>query len=662
MAFTFKSNSPTLISSFKQFSGTKQNVSQSSDFTLVDLNNDGLNEVVYTTFDHSWVALENSYLHIFQYKTNKWTDVTSSLLADNEISGISFVYIGDFNHDGKKDIFAPAQTDAFIYPPMDLFLSSSSEKYTKITYEYNSWFTGGYVSDVNHDGFDDVLISTYGTDDGIAFGGPLGLTFIPLLDSAKPPNNAPPWGGSAICAADFLNNGTQTIIIVDDKSTFLNSTNLYSWNLDANDNLSFSLISTLPTPRFELDKWKSYSFGGDTELFGVSHDISATPFDFSNDGLIDVIITSRPWLTDGNWPVYSEVQFLLNKGNGVFEDVTDSKLVGYNNAIGASYQPILIDANGDGRTDIFLSSNDNLNSLSSSSTSLLIQQPDGTFVDMGRDIFSKIWVDSVNQVKKLTSNWIYTDWPNTLQLTKGADGNLYVFSDVISMDSNGQNVVNVFSTKLTLSEIGSSGDDNFIGTLSNDFMMGGLGDDTYYVDAAKDKVTEKSNQGIDTVISSISYTLGTNVENLTLSGTSGLSGKGNTAANVIIGSSGNDTINGGLGNDTLTGGLGNDTFVFNTRLGPTNIDTIIDFTNGDKIALAGSIFSKLKGDKDLSDNLYVQTIVGISTQDTNDYLFYDLESGRLYYDADGSGAKAAVQVAIIGTGGITLTANDFSIV
>ena len=103
--------------------------------------------------------------------------------------------------------------------------------------------------------------------------------------------------------------------------------------------------------------------------------------------------------------------------------------------------------------------------------------------------------------------------------------------------------------------------------------------------------------------------------------------------------------------------------MFNTKLGATNIDTITDFTSGDRIALAGSIFSKLKRDKDLSDNLYVQTIVGISTQDNNDYLFYDFESGRLYYDADGYGSgKDAVQVAIIGSGGVSLTANDFSIV
>ena len=61
-------------------------------------------------------------------------------------------------------------------------------------------------------------------------------------------------------------------------------------------------------------------------------------------------------------------------------------------------------------------------------------------------------------------------------------------------------------------------------------------------------------------------------------------------------------------------------------------------------------------------NLYLQTIVGNSTQDNSDYLFYDFESGRLYYDAYGSGTNAAVQIAAIGNGGVSLTANYFSIV
>jgi Ca2+-binding RTX toxin-like protein len=120
--------------------------------------------------------------------------------------------------------------------------------------------------------------------------------------------------------------------------------------------------------------------------------------------------------------------------------------------------------------------------------------------------------------------------------------------------------------------------------------------------------------------------------------------KGTSKADVIKAGAGNDTINGGLGSDTLTGGLGNDTFVFNTKLGATNIDRITDFTNGDKIALSGSVFSKLKGDKDLSDNFALNS----ATTD-KEFLIYNTATEKLYYDADGSSTKAKpIEVAIIG--------------
>lgn len=208
---------------------------------------------------------------------------------------------------------------------------------------------------------------------------------------------------------------------------------------------------------------------------------------------------------------------------------------------------------------------------------------------------------------------------------------------------------------------GADGNDAIDGGLGNDAMTGGLGDDTYYVDAAKDKVTEKSNQGIDTVFSSISHTLGSNVENLTLYGTSGLSATGNAVANVVIGSSGNDTINGALGNDTLTGGVGNDTFVFNTALNATtNVDTITDFTSGDKIALGKSIFKAFAKDKTVATE---KLVYGDKAIDSNDFLIYDQVTGKLYYDADGTGKGLAVQIALIGTDThAALTAADFNII
>ena len=93
-----------------------------------------------------------------------------------------------------------------------------------------------------------------------------------------------------------------------------------------------------------------------------------------------------------------------------------------------------------------------------------------------------------------------------------------------------------------------------------DSLKGGLGDDSYVVDNSGDIITEKLNEGTDSITSSVTYTLPANAENLTLSGTLAINGTGNGLANIITGNTANNVLNGGIGADSLIGGLGNDTY------------------------------------------------------------------------------------------------------
>ncbi|NNG25511.1 VCBS domain-containing protein [Telluria aromaticivorans] len=174
---------------------------------------------------------------------------------------------------------------------------------------------------------------------------------------------------------------------------------------------------------------------------------------------------------------------------------------------------------------------------------------------------------------------------------------------------------------------GNAGNDSLVGGEGNDFLNGGTGadsmagntgDDTYVVDNAGDAVNEAAGEGLDTVQSSIDYSLTSEVENLTLTGNALVSGTGNELDNTIIGNissnalygglgndtltdaAGNDRLDGGLGADSMSGGAGNDTYVVDnagdlvTEGVNTGVDTVessIDYTlaaNVDNLVLTGS--------------------------------------------------------------------------
>ena len=108
---------------------------------------------------------------------------------------------------------------------------------------------------------------------------------------------------------------------------------------------------------------------------------------------------------------------------------------------------------------------------------------------------------------------------------------------------------------------GNSGNNIIDGGAGSDTMLGGTGNDTYVVDDIGDIVTENLNEGTDLVQSYITYSLGDNLENLTLTGTEDINGTGNELNNIITGNNGSNVLDGGAGADTLNGEAGSDILI-----------------------------------------------------------------------------------------------------
>jgi Ca2+-binding RTX toxin-like protein len=177
----------------------------------------------------------------------------------------------------------------------------------------------------------------------------------------------------------------------------------------------------------------------------------------------------------------------------------------------------------------------------------------------------------------------------TLAGTTAIDGTGNDGNNVIT-GNTGNNILN-----------GGLGNDILNGALGTDTLIGGTGNDIYVVDSTTDTITENANEGTDTIQSSVTFTLATlsNIENLTLTGTTAINGTGNDGNNVITGNTGNnildgglgnDTLNGGLGTDTLIGGTGNDTYLFSITTTSLGADTITEAVVGgqDTIDFSGT--------------------------------------------------------------------------
>jgi Ca2+-binding RTX toxin-like protein len=117
----------------------------------------------------------------------------------------------------------------------------------------------------------------------------------------------------------------------------------------------------------------------------------------------------------------------------------------------------------------------------------------------------------------------------------------------------------------------------------------------------------------------------------------------------INGGDGNDSLSGGLDADTLAGGLGNDQFIFNTALGATNVDRVLDFSkvvgNTDTFVLDRAIFRTLDAGTVLTAAEFRSGGGAITANAATQRIIYDTATGNLYYDSDGTGPVAPVRFA-----------------
>ena len=338
-----------------------------------DINNDGVDEVFFVAFEtqpNTQANYSNTSIHIFGWENNVFKEITSTWLpgTSNQVEGVGDLVFGDFNGDGKIDLFLSAYTDMDFDVNVYALMNTGSS-FTKVSLGLARWQHGVASADINRDGFDDVIIAGYANFPQY-MGSATGLVQYSGMI-----------GSSGVAVGDFLGTGTAQAVFVDAGS---GSADSFIYTMSINNvarQITFTKTVTLPAPRLTAVE----------DSTSRSHDIRTRAVDFDSDGRLDIVIFSYKanytrGLTESEYK--SEIQFLRNTGNGVFVDVTDTIRSGYDTTGYLGYYPEFRDFNGDGKLDLFLSQPDYFSSRAHKSTTLLIQQSNGTYKDTGKSDLS----------------------------------------------------------------------------------------------------------------------------------------------------------------------------------------------------------------------------------------------------------------------------------
>ena len=205
--------------------------------------------------------------------------------------------------------------------------------------------------------------------------------------------------------------------------------------------------------------------------------------------------------------------------------------------------------------------------------------------------------------------------------------------------------------------VANSGNDTLISNTGVDTLVGGSGNDVFVVNNAGDVVSDASTTRTNSILSSVSYTLATNIQSLTLTGSANLTATGNAAAGVLTGNAGNDTLIAGSGNETLVAGSGNDTLIAGSGqdvlVGGSGADTYeVNATSGNTLIDLGSGTQTLQFGSGISaSNLTVRgalangvPVITLSDGSNTVSLADELNDGNLQVAFAGGGSESLTQL------------------